>query len=72
MQEARKLFSPVGDSGALDEMDELGSANLAAFASALEAQIEFVSSGRLHLTRKMASGMGRRASDRRKVLAFVR
>jgi hypothetical protein len=73
MQEAQKLFSPVGDIDTLGEMDEPGKANLVAFTSALDAQIEFASSaGRLHLMRKTASGTRLRASDQRKVLAFLR
>jgi hypothetical protein len=54
MQEARKLFSPVDDDGALGEMDKIGIANLAAFASALgDAQFRFApASGRLYLMRK--------------------
>ena len=73
MEEARKLFSPVWDGDALNQMDKFDNANLAAFASALDAQFEFSpSSGRLYLTRKAASGTGHHASDLRKVLAFVR
>jgi hypothetical protein len=73
MQEARKLFSSVEESHALNKNDKLGNANLAAFTSALEAQIEFArSAGRLYLVRKAASGMGLHARDLRKVLAFVR
>jgi hypothetical protein len=73
MQEARKLFSSVDESHALGENDKLGNANLAAFASALEAQIEFSpSAGLLYLMRKAASGAGLHARDPRKVLAFVR
>ena len=73
MQEACRLFSSVEENHALDENDKLGNANLAAFASALDAQFEFSpSSGRLYLTRKAASGTGHHASDLRKVLAFVR
>jgi hypothetical protein len=61
MQEAGKLFSSVEESNALDENDKIGNANLAAFTSALEAQIEFApSAGRLYLTRRAASGMERR------------
>jgi hypothetical protein len=72
-EEARKLFSPVRDVDALSEMDKLGNANLAAFASALEAQFELSpSAGRLCLARKAASGTGTHGSDLRKVLAFVR
>jgi hypothetical protein len=73
MREAQKLFSLVEDSDALGEMDELGHANLAVFASALDAQIKFAPSlGRLYLIRKAASSARLRARDLRKVLAFVR
>ena len=71
MEEARKLFSPVGGCDASSEM--IGNTNLAAFASALEAQFEFSpSAGTLYLTRKVTSGTGLNASELRKVLAFVR
>jgi hypothetical protein len=73
MREARKLFSPVEDSDALGEMDELGHANVAVFASAMDAQIEFAPSAeRLYLIRKAASSARLRARDLRKVLALVR
>jgi hypothetical protein len=54
-QEARKLFSPVEDDDVLGEMDTLGIANLAAFASALgNAQFKFApAGGRLYLTSAM-------------------
>jgi hypothetical protein len=73
MQDARKLFSSVEESRALGVNDKLGNANLAAFTSALEAQIEFApSAGRLYLMRKATSGTGLHARDLGRVLAFVR
>jgi hypothetical protein len=43
MKEAKTLFSPADDAYAFGEMDEIGKANLAAFAAALGAvQFEFM------------------------------
>jgi hypothetical protein len=73
MQDARKLFSLVEDSHALGENDKLGNANLAAFASALDAQIEVApSAGRLYLMRKATNGAKLHARHLRKILAFIR
>jgi hypothetical protein len=73
MQDAHRLFPSVEESHALGEDDKLGNANLAAFTSALEAQVEFApSAGRLYLMRTAATGRGPHARDLRKVLAFVR
>jgi hypothetical protein len=72
-QEAHRLFSSVEESHASGENDKLGNANLAAFTSALEAQIEFApSAGRLYLMRKATSGVGLHARELRKVLASMR
>jgi hypothetical protein len=53
MKEAATLFSPERDAYAFGELDEIGKANLAAFASASGVQFEFMPvEGRLYFMRK--------------------
>ena len=55
MKEAAALFSPERDAYAFGELDEIGKANLAAFASASGVQFEFMPvEGRLYFLRKRA------------------
>jgi hypothetical protein len=56
MPEGKTLFSPVNDAYAFGEIDEVGKANLAAFAADLGAlQFEFMPiEGRLYFMRKAA------------------
>jgi hypothetical protein len=73
MQEAQKLFSPVGDNDALGEMDKIGIANLAAFASALgDAQFKFApASGRLYLIRKCTHVRANGEPERRCLVSLI-
>jgi hypothetical protein len=53
MEEAATLFSPERDAYAFGELDEIGKANLAAFASASGVQFEFMPvEGRLYFLQK--------------------
>jgi hypothetical protein len=54
MKEAKALFSPADDAYAFGEMDEVGKANLAAFAAASGGvQFEFMPvEGRLYFMRR--------------------
>jgi hypothetical protein len=73
MQEAQKLFSPVDDDGALGEMDKIGIANLAAFASALgDAQFRFAPApGRLYLMRKRTHVRADGEPERRCLVSLI-
>ena len=68
MNEAVTLFSPERDAYAFGELDEIGKANLAAFASASGVQFEFMPvEGRLYFMRKRsepARGQSVGAADR--------
>jgi hypothetical protein len=53
MMEAATLFSPKRDAHAFGELDEVGKANLASFASASGVQFEFMPvEGRLYFMQK--------------------